>query len=790
MTNFVEQVEGAIVATALHGRNGYSWFGRPCPQLTRRARQALGERAIHKWLFSQLRWQLYGAFYCRGIATAAGVATGVHSPPSGAHFAEELSQANCGKGYWEQGWRVTARNSHRLLVRRNGLELWALPEDCRSAPNGQLSEGATVSVHFLKELGQISPGFYVAKSDVEMPDSKSQTVLRFYWNLKAHSAVPLMRALTGGLNDIGVPFRFKVASSESSFVRCDSGVLYVAKNDFGAVSRVVRRVYAEIGTKNFNPRVPALTKTLAPGLGLAEDPGSQLDSFGTPRCRLLAEGLIQAHEIGRESPRERLAVVGGRFAQDGLNLERPFLNFGSMDVYDVEPFGGQIQVPIARALDSLPGQRQDYLEVASRIGRRLTQQALWYEDRCNWLGFLALELSIVPRSNALLAAMGPDLYGGTSGVALFLAELHAVSGNPDVRRVAIGGMRHALSRLDALPLAARPGLFTGWVGIAIAAARVAKVLGDESLSRAASHLAQRCTREKLENWESDLVYGKAGTIVGLLTLSDLVEQPGLVRACERIARKLLRAAEKSAWGYSWNASALPTRRNLTGFSHGAAGIGCALLELFHETGDLKYRKAAEAAFGYENHWYDSQMQNWPDFREGNLRPFPFATSWCHGAPGIALSRLRACEVLDDAKYRAEAVAGLATTRRDVDSQLQFANADFCLCHGLAGNAEVLLYGHKVLGSAAEGAQKTALAVADAGIERYLERENEWPCGVGGGENPSLMVGMAGIGHFYLRLGAPQVPEVVIFRPTELTRGADDAKLAGVQEGSAVIPARS
>ena len=339
---------------------------------------------------------------------------------------------------------MTAKNSHRLLVRRNGFELWAQPEDCRSAANGQLSEGATVNVHFPKELRQISPGFYVAKSDVEMPDSKSQIVLRFYWNLKAHSAVPLMRALTGGLNEIGVPFRFKVASNESSFVRCDSGVLYVAKNDFEAVSLVVRRVYAEIGTENFNSRVPALTKTFAPGLGLAEDPGSQLDSFGTHRCRLLAEGLIQAHKIGKQSLRERLVVVEGRFAEDGLSLERPFLNSGSTDVYDVEPFGGQIQVPVTRALDPLRGQRQDYLEVASRIGRRLTQQALWHEDRCNWLGFLTLEFSLVPSSNALLAAMGPDLYEGTSGVALFLAELHAVTGNPDVRRVAIGGIEARL----------------------------------------------------------------------------------------------------------------------------------------------------------------------------------------------------------------------------------------------------------------------------------------------------------------------------------------------------------
>ena len=104
--------------------------------------------------------------------------------------------------------------------------------------------------------------------------------------------------------------------------------------------------------------------------------------------------------------------------------------------------------------------------------------------------------------------------------------------------------------------------------------------------------------------------------MGLLRLSDLLEQPGLVGACERIARKLLRAADKSASGDPRSASATPSSRNLTGFSHGTAGIGCALLELFHATGDLESRKAAEAAFHYDDRWYDPEMQDWPDLREG------------------------------------------------------------------------------------------------------------------------------------------------------------------------------
>jgi hypothetical protein len=96
----------------------------------------------------------------------------------------------------------------------------------------------------------------------------------------------------------------------------------------------------------------------------------------------------------------------------------------------------------------------------------------------------------------------------------------------------------------------------------------------------------------------------------------------LLEACVPFARKLLRAADKSESGYSWKSSGMPGSRNLTGFSHGAVGIGHALLELFHSTRDLKYRRAAEAAFRYERHWYDPYMRNWPDLREEPRQPRP------------------------------------------------------------------------------------------------------------------------------------------------------------------------
>jgi len=56
------------------------------------------------------------------------------------------------------------------------------------------------------------------------------------------------------------------------------------------------------------------------------------------------------------------------------------------------------------------------------------------------------------------------------------------------------------------------------------------------------------------------------------------------------------------------------------------------------------------------------------------------------------------------------------------------------------------------------------------IEAYEMNRLPWPCGVlGGGETPNLMLGLSGIGYFYLRLHDPaNVPSVLILLPKPKT----------------------
>jgi lantibiotic modifying enzyme len=128
--------------------------------------------------------------------------------------------------------------------------------------------------------------------------------------------------------------------------------------------------------------------------------------------------------------------------------------------------------------------------------------------------------------------------------------------------------------------------------------------------------------------------------------------------------------------------------------------------------------------------------------------------------------LRAYEILSDGTCKAEAAAALKTTRATIESALDTWTGNFSLCHGLAGNAEVLTYATEIVGLEGEENSELALNVANYGMERYSEARASWPCGTHVGETPNLMLGLAGIGHYYLRLHQPSVPSILILRKEE------------------------
>src|SRR5262249_1350102 len=207
-------------------------------------------------------------------------------------------------------------------------------------------------------------------------------------------------------------------------------------------------------------------------------------------------------------------------------------------------------------------------------------------------------------------------------------------------------------------------------------------------------------------------------------------------------------------GVSWDTLPGASYRNLTGLTHGAAGIGCMLLELHAVVGERRYLETGLAAFQYENRWFDRARSNWPDFRmleqpSPRSQPdFPCGETWCHGAPGILLTRLRAWELLKLPGLLSDVQLASATTLRSARAGLANSGADAPLCPGFLANLWVLGKVASSLGNSELRAEIVSGA-ADA-ASRFELLDVPWQCGVPGAkETPGYMLGLAGIGNALL-----------------------------------------
>ncbi len=310
-------------------------------------------------------------------------------------------------------------------------------------------------------------------------------------------------------------------------------MLYLLKEDLDVAVPLLAEVYGEVRGDLKRP-VPALTKRIAPGVGLAEDPEGGNDSFGMHRCRLLAEGLVRGWERGAESVEDRLAVVIETFEEAGIDPERPYLNPGSVDDYDftfdATPTTGKSGVTEARQRlagtgDDLAGQ---YLEVASAIGKEICAEAFWHEGWCNWLGVEGRDPSAPAHQGMTYSSLGPEPYGGSSGVALFLAELAVASGDDEARKTSLGAIRQALGRSDSIEPPVQLGLYTGRPGLALVAARVGRLLDADDVVDGARALLDTLETDLENDHEHDLLSGSAGGAIALLRLSEMLDDSSLI----------------------------------------------------------------------------------------------------------------------------------------------------------------------------------------------------------------------------------------------------------------------
>jgi hypothetical protein len=646
-----------------------------------------------------------------------------------------------------------------VAVTRNGLTL--LAEEQHISDGRQEGDGGLARVWMPRELLRASPGFYIAIGDAELPVD-SREIWRFYWRLSPDDAIAFMRSATSLLNTAGFPFQLKMSASRDNFGRHDSVVLYFPAGQPESVYEMLPRLFELCGA-DLLPGGPALTLSLAQGLSWAEDPGTG-ESFGWHRCRLIADGIVRAYECKEQSEEGRLRIVEDRFREERIDPEEPFVGSVSAERPDFPVLRARHRPPVrARACP----ERDSFLEAARHIGRRLCEEAIWYEERCTWIGAEPADVRDLDsgRRDPVYRTLGPDVYDGVAGIALFLADLYRVTGDRRARDTAAAAIKQALHRIDDIPPLDALGLYSGRLGVASAAVRVGRAIAAPELEQWGAAAAGKVMRDYDGVAGHDLMSGRAGGIVASLDHARAEGDASFLTFAIHLGDELLEAADKDHNSWSWPSAFSTDHPNLTGLSHGTSGIALALLELFVATGEPRYREGAEQAFTYEGSWFDAEAGNWPDLRgltrRGRGRR-SFQTAWCHGAPGIALSRVRALGVLGDRRYALEAETALATTATALAQSLASGIGDFSLCHGAGGNASIIADVARHLCASGAGADVDLVAaIAAEGIRAYGGPDGRWPSGTGMGESPGLMLGLAGVGHFYLRLHDPSLPSILM-----------------------------
>lgn len=396
----------------------------------------------------------------------------------------------------------------------------------------------------------------------------------------------------------------------------------------------------------------------------------------------------------------------------------------------------------------------DYLAEAHRIGVRLVGHLVEYRGRVSWQ--VRVYRSDVGRAVTVLAP--PAVYQGRAGIGLFLAELGAATNDDSMLRTARLVLRQAAE--DCCQGSFEAGLYSGTMGVALALARLQVLAGDHSeLIRSVLDVD---ADNAIDSMATDVISGRAGSILGALYVDSVIDCESAVLRAIEWGDELLTLGREGPFGMSWPSMRGGAVRDLCGYGHGAAGIGHALGELGAKTGEQRFSVAAERAISFEDSAFDNEQGAWPDHRHMPALTamqgapdrvsqvpgfrFSYMNAWCHGAPGIGMARVRLASLIRGRPFHRFARAALDRSM-EVVSDL---NGNWSLCHGVGGNATACL---DIASALKDDVAKRAIGpMLRPSIVRFGGNTQTWPCGtLGRVDDPSLMLGTAGVGWTMLRL---------------------------------------
>ncbi len=369
-----------------------------------------------------------------------------------------------------------------------------------------------------------------------------------------------------------------------------------------------------------------------------------------------------------------------------------------------------------------------------------------------------------------------SLYTGISGVLLYFGQLYGQTGEPKYFSVLEDGLNW-LKKNKIKYEQKNYSFYAGQLGIVYTLTQISKLvpvnqkaayldLALEITEKASAH------QYKIAEHVTDLIGGIAGMIIALLHLHSCRQEAWIIKDIQLLFRSIIERTSLSKAGIFWERN--PKHKNgLCGFAHGASGFAFVFLELGSYFKNKAFYKLAELTLAHENLFYDAEIMDWIDLRyldeelewmaksyrdtrQINFDKKKKMTAWCHGAPGIGLTRLRAFELTKEKQYLKGLESALLKTKAFFEKP-----TGLCLCHGITGNALLFLELYKRLEDdrylefSVNIGKSLAKELPPFGLANFAEKITSLPV-------YSLFLGQMGLGYFMLQLANPLTFDSVLF----------------------------
>lgn len=380
-----------------------------------------------------------------------------------------------------------------------------------------------------------------------------------------------------------------------------------------------------------------------------------------------------------------------------------------------------------------------------RISRMIKRMADWLCDTAvitekldiTWIG-----LNFLKRGGWKLHAVGMYLYGGISGIAVFLGEY--LKSFKDKRaqwcfELAVNKMKRYTEKFCSESVREQPvktGIVDGEASLVWVYLQLFEMSGDiEYLDYASRHF-RGMKRYFYEDHYFDLLSGNAGAILAAIHLYQTTGEKEYLDMAEELERCLWEHRCEMESGSGWKIPGMEIP--LAGMAHGNSGFLLAYTMLYKAVRKKEYLDKIKSILTYEDSLYSEEYGNWLDLRCPDRNKI--MNAWCHGAPGILLARMELKEIMGNAAVNRD-------IGRCVKGILQQKEMNkICICHGVAGNLIIL---DRYSKSFKDGMPDGFTVVLKARLLQMLEQSEN--ISVTESRNPAFMNGISGVGYVLLKL---------------------------------------